>query len=227
MSNRATTHRRYMEKHFYFKEMADGFFGPKEAVHVYQELHNQGLIPKYSQPFVFFSPTANRATHEHAIWKKDFGVRDDNTIVIAGDLLANEWEKHTHPDIKKDAKMHNSGFSFLTIDADQPLPFPNNSLDAVWDVGGRLWEYSKDETAEKLMSIIEEYRRVLKQNGIIVFDAFSGIPILPNGKQYVRSTYGRMSKMNYHATIRREIGKLFSFHKILDTHSRMIALQKK
>ncbi len=213
-------------EHFCFKELADRhLFSPQDAQCAYDALYKRGLIPAHDKPSIILSTSANRATHEFAIWNKDKKKRrvlGGNSLVIAGDILADEWIQHTRKNIRNIANSNDNGFCFLALDAHN-IPIKDNTVDVVWDVGGALWYSANEEKSENFHSLFQEYRRILTESGIIVFDAFEGIPVSPDGSKYVKSTYSRIQSC---PTLIEEVKASFIIHKILNGNKRMIALQK-
>lgn len=215
----------YTEKHGDFKTDADSFFSPFDAVKVQKEIEKTRTKANH---FVFASVSANRGTHEWAIYQYLKQIQQ-NTTFIVGDLLADVlWSKKLEKKMQEELYHGASSMVYMTLDAHH-LPFANESIDELWDCGGCLWYCSQNGKEEELLRTMYGYYRSIKENGIIVFDGFDGLPILTNGKKYVRSTFGRMQSMKEWSSLQNELLRWFEFQVIFPNseNKKMMMMKKK
>jgi hypothetical protein len=154
-----------------WKTQSDIKFSPQDAQAVYRLLQTAGIVPPPDQDIVFLSPTANRPTHEIAMWQEDIKTRQGFSSFTAGDLTI-------HPDyyqmIPPSPDPSRYQFSIRQMNA-STIDLPNHSVNTIWDRKGWIWHCARMETFRpEITDAFDVYARVLQPGGSIVIDAMPG-----------------------------------------------------
>lgn len=154
-----------------WKEQSDRKFSPADARCVYRLLQQNRIIPPPEHDMVFLSPTANKPTHEIAMWQEDLLTRQGRTHFMAGDLIIQPDYYQIIPP-SPDPLRHR--FTLEAMNAFE-LDNPDQSVDLLWDRKGWLWYCTRMPASRPFIEqAFDEYKRVLKPGGSIVIDAIEG-----------------------------------------------------
>lgn len=148
-----------------WKQRADRFFKPGNAVNVYRGLAQAGFIPSPEKDFVFVSPTANKPTHEHAIFEEDSKTRTGRGTFLTGDMC----DVGPEGTFTRRGRVKNSRFRFKKLDAES-LAIRPGRVHCLWDRKGWLWHLADNGDAERLIQTLDSYAVLLAENGIVVTD---------------------------------------------------------
>ena len=119
------------------------------------------LSEKATAQISILSPTANTASLEARMFKKLKQEKEfSNISFIAGDVA----------DIAIDKEVFNNDVLYARFDA-LNLPFKDNSIDILFDKKGLLWFACEYKKIDKITESLEEYFRILKEDGEIIIDA--------------------------------------------------------
>lgn len=169
-----------------WKERYDKVFGPTQAVQVWLQIRQNGLLPDARGNLTFLSPTSNVPTHEIAIWKEEISQRVGTTRFLVGDLVSIPSIGKQLEEVKPYLS-DNHKFDYFQWNAEQ-LPVGNQSVDVIWDRKGWLWHCANIKIAseeksdaidilrtrrtvrKKLQKAFSEYNRILRVGGILVID---------------------------------------------------------
>ena len=151
-----------------WKEDTDHIVGPEVIRGIYHELSNAGYVPPPERDFIFVSPTANIPTHEITFFHEDQRFRKGHALFLAGDISDVAVDRS---DIRRDEEQ--GIFQYFKWDASN-MPVRGGSVDMLWDRKGWLWHAAYTKRPKQFLESLENYHRLLKDNGCVVVDAIPG-----------------------------------------------------
>ncbi|MEK9153916.1 MAG: hypothetical protein AAB798_00425 [Patescibacteria group bacterium] len=147
-----------------WKDASDKLFTPEKARELYIEMRHAGFIPESVQNFVFVSPSANIPTHEKMFFEEDKKTREGRGMFLVGDIA------HLNLDLSHIQKFSSDNhFQYFQWDAER-LPIKNGTVDMLWDHKGWLWFSCRAEDPNRFFSSLDQYYKLLRENGCIVID---------------------------------------------------------
>ncbi len=150
---------------------SDKFFGPTEAVRVWESVSD--YLPPPESDLVVLGASENIPTHLAAMWNVAIKERRSKVNFLVGDigkfpvddLLVREITPNTN---------ERCSFTVFQWDAEN-LPVKSGSVDVIFDRAGWLWHCIKEyKDEERLMNSLINYYNLLKDGGVVIIDAIEG-----------------------------------------------------
>ena len=213
-------------------------------------LSEEKLLPRGEElnGWVFFSPTSNFRIFEssvlHTISKSIEGMKlEEKPKVITSDIAGYYVPTAGNPKISVEdvyykkyplksfkptftGQMQDKNVDCLSVASDAyEIPLRDNSVDLIWDRLGAVWHtiYAESLFAEPekdIIVLLDSYRRVLKDAGSIVIDAYE---IQPKGAPSISSYALLKLLLDHHGS---DLLKGWDLELIGEGESRMAVLHK-
>jgi len=188
----------------------------QNAASIFEQLIEDNFLPR--KEVAILSPTANTATNEKNIEKilKKKGI---GSKFFAGDIAKVSPEITDSPD----------QIPFARMDA-YTLPFKDDQFNLILDKKGAIWQlayklyksdvYNQEDGKKLLVTLLDEYFRVLKDDGLVVIDSMESLYVPGKEDQKVKRqqedstlTYLKWA-MEKNPELKEEIGRKYSISQL-------------